>query len=128
MEKVLNITDRLESRKRKREAKRYRERLMAIERAVQCASCEFKCNMCGRQFREDERTPTSAFGGYSLCDSCRSEFDDFIKISTKQETERMFWHKEAWLRLWSAWVDYQEALKKFRESSEFKQLLEHKGR
>lgn len=126
MEKVLNITDRLEIQKRKREVRRYREKLMAIQRAVQCATCQFKCSMCGRQFREDERAHLLVSGDYNLCKSCGSEFDDFIKITTKQDTERMFWHQEAWLRLWSAWVDYQEALKKFRESQEFKQLLEYK--
>ncbi len=126
MEKVLNITERLELQKRREEARRYREKLRAIQRAVQCATCEFKCNMCGRQFSEDEGEQASVFGDYHLCASCRSEFEDFIKITTNRKTQRMFWHKEAWLRLWSAWVDYQEALKSFKNSPEFQELLEHK--
>jgi hypothetical protein len=35
----------------------------------------------------------------------------------------IFWHSKEWLKLWSTWRDYQEAVGSFRNSREFRQLI-----
>ena len=124
MSKVLNISERLKTKDKKKKAEFYRDRMGAIYRAIQCAFCNLKCSMCGRYLSKEEvsRSLFSSNDGFNLCESCGSEFEDFIKISTNQSTSELFWQKDAWCKLWSSWVDYQEALKAFKDSPEFKKL------
>ena len=126
MTKVLHIGDRLKTREDKKRAELYRDRVRSVRRAVECAFCNLKCSMCGRYLSKEEvsRSLFSSSDGFNLCESCGSEFEDFIRISTNQKNSGMFWQKKAWRNLWSAWVDYQEALKAFKDSPEFQKLTE----
>lgn len=126
MTKVLHIGDRLKTKESKKRAELYRDRMRSVRRAVQCAFCNLKCSMCGRYLSKEEVSQSlfSSSDGFNLCESCGSEFEDFIRISTTQKTSELFWQKEAWRKLWSAWVDYQEALKAFKDSPEFQKLNE----
>ena len=100
--------------------------VVTSQRAVQCSSCHLKCAMCGSHLEDDDSSdcpPVSSSVNFNLCETCNSEFDDYLKMVSSQKSSGIFWHNEEWLELWSAWLDYQEAIGAFRNSKEFRQLF-----
>jgi len=127
MEKVLSITSRLKDRKRKEQVEEYRDRFEAIQRILQCSACQYKCAMCNRHIdRPDPSdTPPSLPTEFSLCESCRSEFEAFIEASQEGTVEPdVFWHNAEWIELWTCWINYQRSINNFRNSFEFNKLNE----
>ncbi len=127
MEKVLSITARLEDKRRKEQVEAYRDKFEAVQRVLQCSACHFKCAMCGRHKTEAESSspPPTASIESTLCESCRSEFEAFQKISKEGRSgPDIFWHNDEWIELWARWLDYQRSISKFRNSFDFKQLTD----
>ena len=125
MEKVLSITDRIEDKKREKQIKSNRNKFDAVQRLLQCGSCQFKCAMCGRHADESQSSNSDkkSQSEFRLCDSCAAEFEDFIRISEKDgKPHDIFWHNREWLEMWSCWVAYQRSLNRFRKSLNMKQL------
>lgn len=126
MKKILNITDRLEDKKRRHQLQANRDRSESVKRAVQCTSCHFKCAMCGYHLNATETscpsTPDSP--EFTLCDNCLSEFKDFLDAVKGKEVTDIFWHNREWLNLWSAWLNYHQAIREFRDSNEFIKLTQ----
>ncbi len=125
MDKVLSITDRLADKKRKQQVELYRNKIETIRRIVQCSSCHFKCAMCGHHLNATDSSCPTAFSppGLNLCENCRTEFEDFLKISKGQNLSDIFWHNEEWVKLWAAWMDFYQAIGAFGNSAEFAQLI-----
>lgn len=125
MEKVLNITGRIEDRKRQKQIESNRDKFDAVQRMLQCGTCRFKCAMCGRHAEREasskaQEVPPSEF---SLCESCQAEFEDFVKITEKKGIPHdIFWHNREWVDLWSSWVTFQRSLNRFRNSLNLRQL------
>jgi len=94
------------------------------QRIVQCGLCQIKCAMCGYHARsaDSPRQLILSPFGFSLCEICSAEFEDFLKIKQGKLEADVFWHNTEWLKLWSAWLDFQRTIMDFRNSSEFKQL------
>jgi hypothetical protein len=126
MTKVLNIEDRLEEKKRKQEVYDQRHKLGTLQRVVQCASCHFRCAMCGYHIEAaDSPNPdASSSAGFHLCESCRAEFEDFLKMKNADKGSHIPWHNNEWKKMWSAWLEYQQAIRRFRNSEEYKQATE----
>lgn len=126
MEKVVNFTDRLEDKKLRRQIEIHRHKSETVQRIVQCASCQFRCAMCGHHMGETESSclPVSPHSHCTLCQVCRAEYEDFLEISKGKKGSGVFWHNEEWRELWTAWLDYQEAMGEFRNSNEFRRLTE----
>jgi len=127
MEKVLNITARLEEKRRKEQVEAYRDKFEAMQRVLQCSACHFKCAMCGRHIKgaDSSGPPLSATVDSNLCESCRSEFDAFQKISKEGRSgSDIFWHNDEWIELWARWLDYRRSISKFRNSFDFKNLTD----
>ena len=127
MNKVLNFTDRLEDKKREKQLKTHHYKVKAIQRIVQCSSCPFRCAMCG--FHVDAKDPTgpddsNPTQNFVLCEDCRAEFEDFLQIKSGKMQSNIFWQNKEWMKLWSAWLDYHQAIGDFRNSREFNQLLD----
>ena len=125
MDKILNLTGRLEDKKRKQQLAVHRQRSETIQRIAQCASCHFKCAMCGHHLNATDSSCPPAFSppGLNLCENCRTEFEDFLKISRGQKSSDIFWHNEEWVKLWAAWMDFYQAIGEFGNSAEFAQLI-----
>ena len=125
MYKILNITERLKDKKRKEQAKLYRHKVETIQRIVQCASCNFKCTMCGYHLNTSDPScpPALPPSDLNLCENCRAEFEDFLKMSRGEKTSGIFWHNDEWVKLWAAWMDFHQAIGEFRNSAEFKHLI-----
>ncbi|MBL7213995.1 MAG: hypothetical protein ISS61_16600, partial [Desulfobacteraceae bacterium] len=49
--------------------------------------------------------------------------EDFLEMSKGKKGSGAIWHNEQWRNLWTAWLDYQEAMGEFRNSGEFKRLI-----
>lgn len=125
MDKVLNITGRIEDKKRQEQIATHRSKFDAVQRLLQCGSCRFKCAMCGRHAEETESSASGepSHREFVLCESCGAEFEDYKKISEqKGEAGEIFWHNNEWLEMWSCWVAYQRSLDNFRKSFRMKQL------
>ncbi len=124
MDKVLDITGRIEGRKRRQQAEDHRDQIEAIRRLVQCACCEMKCAMCGQHAGGPEATcpDTPSPLGVNLCENCRAEFEAFLDLSDGHKRPPVFWRNKQWRNLWAAWLQYQEALRDFRNSTEFELL------
>ena len=125
MDKIVSFTKKLKEKRRKDDGS-YRLRSEVIRRTVQCSSCRHSCAMCGvRLDATDGCCPGHSLNqALNLCEPCRAEYLDFIKRSKKGDVSGILWHNEEWMRLWSAWVEYQKALKAFRNSREFQQLIQ----
>jgi hypothetical protein len=118
MDNVLSITDRLESKRREAQVKVYKEKATAIRKIVQCCSCGLRCGMCGQHMEPSETCCTHQRGGqpFHLCETCRADFQDYKERLSGKHSEDLFWHNDEWMGLWSAWVQFQDALRKFKDS------------
>ncbi|MCF8062929.1 MAG: hypothetical protein K9M82_10470 [Deltaproteobacteria bacterium] len=125
MDKVIDIREQIDRRRQGRQVEKHREKVRALQKVLQCTSCQFKCAMCGHHLSEASNDAELKSGplGYVFCDSCRGEFEDFLGISSGEKDAELFWHNKAWLEMWAAWVDYQQAIHRFMQSPEFKLLL-----
>jgi hypothetical protein len=126
MKKILDIADRLEEKRRRKEVEAHRKKLGALQRVVQCAACHFRCAMCGYHLEgaDSPHPPASPSHDFHLCESCRAEFEDFLKMTSSKEGSRIPWHNKEWMKMWSAWVNYQKAIREFRNSGDFRQSTE----
>ena len=125
MDKVVSLTDRIENLEQKRLLKEYRSRIDALKKITRCSSCRMKCSMCGQYLEiNDSRHICCPGHEYIFCNSCSSEFEDFLSLSKGMKRNQALWHNEEWKRMWMTWLQYQKALKDFIKSSEFKLLLE----
>jgi len=119
MNKVLHISDRLQEKKRREQARDHRGRVETLQKVVHCSACQLKCSMCGRNM-EGEALPSLDF---YLCEICRTEFQDFEEIMAKgEDSSGIFWHNKEWIKLWSSWLDFRRSIVAFRDSKEFEKL------
>ena len=125
MNKILNITDRIEDKKRNRDEKLHRQKAEILQRIVQCSSCQLSCAICGAHFDMSDMVcpPPSSCPDMTLCDSCREEYNDFMAISKGKEGSDIFWHNAEWVNLWDSWLAYHKAIEGFGNSKEFRKLL-----
>jgi transcription elongation factor Elf1 len=116
MDKVVNIEERIEGQKQKKQLERHRGKIEAIQKLIQCTSCHMRCAMCGHHLKD-------AFA-FAFCENCRDEFDDFLSISKGEKPPDVFWHNKEWIDMLSAWLNYRQAVNGFMNSPEFRLLLE----
>lgn len=126
VDKIVSLADRLESKRQKKQIARYRGKIETIQKIIQCGSCQIRCALCGLHLKKEESSTDipHASLGLTLCESCRSEFDDFLSVSKVQQQSEVFWHNKEWVKMWSAWINYRKAMTAFVESPEYKLLME----
>jgi len=126
MDKIVDIRKRIEGRKQKEQLKQYSGKVETIQKVVQCSSCHFRCAMCGihTEMTDSSNDSDSSSLDLTLCESCRSEFDDFLSVSRGEKRSNVFWHNNEWFEMWSAWLDYRQAITDFMDSPEFELLVE----
>ncbi len=125
MDNVIDIQTRIDRLRQGQQMERHREKIRALQKVLHCSSCHLKCAMCGHplsgppETRGGETTPP----GYAFCDGCKGEFEDFMSISSGGKGAEVFWHTTAWMEMWSAWLDFQQAIQRFKRSPEYTLLL-----
>lgn len=122
--KIVSIKHRLKDKQRKQREQLYRNRIQTLRRIAQCASCTIKCAMCGQHLQAGETR--NAFQSLQiklpLCNSCQSEYEDFLKITRGEKSSRAPWHNKEWCKLWTAWLEYQQAIRDFKRTKGFKDI------
>jgi hypothetical protein len=126
MDKVVNIEERIEGQKQKKQLERHRGKIEAIQKLIQCTSCHMRCAMCGHHLKDavSSHDALSSSFAFAFCENCRDEFDDFLSISKGEKRPDVFWHNKEWIDMLSAWLNYRQAVNGFMNSPEFRLLLE----
>ena len=126
VDKIVSLSERLESKRHKKQIERYRGKTETIQKIIQCGSRQIRGSTCGLYLKKPETAteiPHTSMG-LMLCESCKSEFDDFLSVSRGQQQSEVFWHNKEWVKMWSAWINYRKAMTAFVDSPEFKLLME----
>jgi hypothetical protein len=125
MNKIFHIDERRERKKERSQLERYRGKIEATQRLIQCMSCQMRCAICGHHL-EGANSPADSLScslGLSFCESCKGEFEEFLSISKGDKRPDVFWHNKEWINMFSAWLNYRQALNGFVNSPEFKLLV-----
>jgi predicted amidophosphoribosyltransferase len=128
MADVISLDDKLELAKDKKAALIRRQKVLAVQKVLQCTQCLFKCEKCGRQishnYRDGEKQNKNLSVPYRFCGSCKEEYIDYINQHKGKGDPDSYWHNKSWLDLWKKWIDYQGAIDSYLKSKEFLQLLQ----
>jgi hypothetical protein len=68
--------------------------------------------------------PEHAHIPYHFCDSCAEDYLDYISCLQSKGDPQMYWHNHEWLKVWRTWIDYQGAIDQYKNSKEFRRLIE----
>jgi len=126
---IISICDKRDRTKLQKEAKRDRRKQRAIEHLFRRSCCAAECEKCGLPVAEacsaqgcgktnDHRVP------YRFCDDCKEEFVDYIERLKGRGDRDCYWRNEAWLEVWSTWINHRAALDRHARSKEFTRLLQ----
>jgi len=122
MTKIVDMRDQILRKKQRELHEKYRGRVETVQKMIQCASCHFRCAMCGMQV--DGRGTGKSPLGLTFCEGCGLEFEEYQALTKGKKKPDVFWHNMEWLNLWSSWLTYRRAVAAFMNSREFKLLME----
>lgn len=122
MNKIIDIEDLRKRFHHQRDRTLKEERLKAIYNFIQCASCSFKCAMCGIHTENNLQEQDSAIE-YPLCSACRAEYKSYLQVANGQSSD-ILWHNTEWFEMWSSWIRYRKSLKRFLDSDECRLLFQ----
>jgi Pyruvate/2-oxoacid:ferredoxin oxidoreductase delta subunit len=122
MSNVIDIEKRLQLEQKKKAKVDKGKKLEYIRKFLQCKRCLARCSMCGVQFDPQEMYKRQQ-SSYRFCSGCQEEYEEFLRVKEKGEDTTYYWHNEEWLAIWENWLNYQESLQKYTESTEFIELL-----
>jgi hypothetical protein len=107
------------------QAGRTRQRkIQAVRRVLQCTQCTAKCEKCGAGTSSGETDEQKRLRiPYQLCEDCGDEYLDYIERLKGKGDAEQYWHNDAWMRIWRAWIDYQGAVDQYLKTKEFERLL-----
>lgn len=117
-EKFKDVREKLDALIRKR-------KLLAVRKIFRCTHCVAKCEKCGIQITEDNRPTVPGFRTpYTFCGSCAEEYMDYIEALKGNGDPTLYWHNDAWMKMWATWIEHQGAVDSYMKSKEFEQLLD----
>ncbi|RJR39793.1 MAG: hypothetical protein C4567_11375 [Deltaproteobacteria bacterium] len=122
MSKVIDIEDRLKLEQKKKAKVDKAKKLEAVRRTIQCTRCLARCAKCNVQFDTQEMYQRFK-GPHRFCAGCQEEYEEFVRLRGTGEQSPYYWHNKAWFRVWETWLDYQQAMKEYGESTEFLDLV-----
>jgi hypothetical protein len=122
MGRIVKFDECMKTEKKRRKRERT-EKLNAMRKIFECTKCALKCTRCGTQVDISRTSSYSEGVPYRFCMSCEDEFKDYLDKAKATSREGLYWHNHEWMAMWEAWIHYQEAIKRYQNSNEFKQLL-----
>lgn len=129
MADIISICDRRDRTKQEKDALLDRRKQRAVDHLFRRSCCAGACEKCGLPLSggcsgdgcgkaRDHRIP------YQFCDDCREEFIDYIERLKGRGDPDCYWRNEAWLEVWSTWINHRAALDRHARSKEFARLLQ----
>ena len=127
MTNVISLDKKLKLAEKEKTALIKKRKVQAVQKVFQCTQCAFKCEKCGTQIDRD--THDGGHGSqqrvpYRFCSGCFDEYIDYIERLKGKGDPDCYWHNEAWMGLWRAWIDYQGCTDRYLKSKEFAQLMQ----
>ena len=127
MADIISLNEKIKLTEEKKADLIRKRKISAVQQIFQCTHCAFKCEKCGTQMsmshEGDETAPKDPRVPYRFCESCSEEYIDFIERLKGGGDPDRYWHNEAWLGVWKAWIDYQSSIDYYVKSKEFIQLM-----
>ena len=123
MSKVIEIKDHIESEKQQKKHEERKNLIEPLLSFLQCSSCRRKCSHCGSTADVSTNYSFPPDSIFSFCASCEAGYMEYQRLKAGDERKRAPWHNQEWIEMWDSWVDYQKALRRFRNSKEVKDFL-----
>lgn len=105
-----------------------KRKLQAVQKAIHCSQCVYKCEKCGVQIGlepENERTSARKIQGpYRFCETCSEEYLDYIARLQGRGDSNCYWRNDTWRETWRTWINYQEAMNQYLKSNAFRKLID----
>ncbi|MDJ0781224.1 MAG: hypothetical protein QNJ22_04595 [Desulfosarcinaceae bacterium] len=124
MGELISLAKKRQDSDQEKASQERQRKIQAVRRVLQCTQCAAKCEKCGAGIATDEvdegrqlRIP------YQLCEDCGDEYLDYIERLKGKGDAEQYWHNDAWMRIWRAWIDYQGAIDQYLKTKEFERLL-----
>jgi len=126
---IISICDKLDRAKMGQNIRLDIRKKRAVEHLFQHSCCSIECEKCGRpvtnacaqgdcEKKQAHRVP------YQFCETCTEEFIDYIERLKGRGDTDCYWRNEAWLEVWSTWINHRAALDRHARSKEFARLLQ----
>jgi len=95
-----------------------------IRNLNQCSLCHLKCARCSSNIQGKDMSFSTSLP-FHLCESCCSEYKAYMDFADGRMVTKKneYWLSDKWMAMWENWLNYQDSIKKYRESKEFLKLL-----
>ena len=124
MGRVISLDKKRECAQSKQDAHVRQQKLLAVRKIFRCTHCMSKCDKCGIQITADNRPQVPAYRlPYTFCESCADEYVDYIETLKGMGNDALYWHNDAWMKVWATWIEHHGAIDSYMKSKEFEQLL-----
>lgn len=125
MGNIISLDKKLKCTREKQDAIIRKRKLLAVRKIFRCTHCVSKCEKCGVQITAENNPEAPGFRvPYNFCDSCSEEYIEYIETLKGKPNEDFYWHNDAWMKLWSSWIEHQGAVDSYLKSKEFERLLD----
>jgi hypothetical protein len=122
---LISLAKKRQFSEKEKVAQQRQRKIQAVRRVLQCTQCAAKCEKCGAGIsvgNPDEKRKLRI--PYQLCEACGDEYVDYIERLKGRGDAEQYWHNDAWMRIWRAWIDYQGAIDQYLKTREFERLLD----
>ena len=125
MGNIISLTAKRKYDEEKKEAIARKRKLLAVRKIFRCTHCASKCEKCGVQVSYDNRPEMPTYRiPYTFCDSCAEEYVEYIEALKGNADASLYWHNDAWMKVWGTWIEHQGAVDSYLKSKEFERLLD----
>lgn len=125
MADIISLQEKKQHCDRRQAASHRKRKVLAVQKIFHCTHCASKCEKCGTQIGMEQQRQKAMLDlrvPYRFCESCAKDYVDYID-RLKGAAPDCYWHNDAWLKMWRAWIDYQHTIDQYVKSKEFMRLL-----
>lgn len=123
MPKVIDLQGHIETEKQKKHDAEQKRMVDGARKVLVCFTCKMKCARCGSQVDMPAPSSVPEELPFHLCRTCAEDYLEYAGVLRGEERKDIPWHNQEWQEMWQAWIEYQEALRKFQGSSAVRALL-----
>jgi hypothetical protein len=105
-----------------------KRKIQAVQKAIHCSQCMYKCEKCGTQIDIDpagqKKRTNQPSGPFRFCETCHEEYLDYIAQLQGRGDRNCYWRNTNWRETWRTWINYQEAMNQYLKSKAFRKLVD----